>query len=61
MKKILITTLQIAVTVFALYIVFRKPGSFTGTVHTVREANPLWLIAALLAGAFSPISATSAC
>ncbi len=58
MKKLLITVLQIAVTAFALYWVFKKPGSFTDTVHTVRAANPLWLLAALAAGSFSPITAT---
>ncbi len=58
MKKIIVTTLQIAVTVFALYVVFRKPGSFTGTVNVVRQADPLWLLAALLAGTLSPITAT---
>ena len=58
MKKILITTLQLAVTVFALWWIFRKPGTFTGMVNAVRQADVVWLLIALLGGALSPIAAT---
>ncbi len=58
MKKILVTTLQLAVTVFALWWIFRKPGTFTGMVNAVRQADLIWLLFALLAGAISPIAAT---
>ncbi len=58
MKKILITSLQAAVTIFALWWIFRKPGTFTGMVTAVREADGIWLIAALLGGLLSPLTAT---
>ncbi len=58
MKKILVTSLQLAVTVFALWWIFRKPGTFTGMVNAVRQAELIWLLFALLAGAISPVAAT---
>lgn len=58
MKKFLITALQIAVTVFALYWVFRNPDTRTGMAKALREAEPLWLGAALCASVFSPLTAT---
>ena len=57
MKKILITTLQVAVTLFALYWVFRKPETRTEMAHALKEASIPWLLAALAAGALSPVSA----
>ena len=58
MKKILVTTLQVAVTVFALYWVFRDPKTRDGMAHALREADYWWLFAALFAGLFSPLTAT---
>ena len=58
MKKILITTLQIAVTVFALYWVFHKPETRHGMAIALREASIPWLLAALVAGALSPFTAS---
>ncbi len=58
MKKALITTLQVAVTVFALYWVFRDPKTREGMVTALRGAEVPWLFAALVAGALAPITAT---
>ena len=58
MKKALVTTLQIAVTVFALYWVFRDPKTREGMLIAVRDADKPWLLAALAAGSLSPITAT---
>lgn len=59
MKKILITTLQIAVTVFALYWVFRKPETRDGMVTTLRDGDFVWLLAALAIAAVPPLCATA--
>lgn len=58
MKKILITTLQIAVTVFAFWWVFRKPGTYDGMKTIWKEGEHIWLLAALAAACAPPICAT---
>ena len=58
MKKILITTLQIAVTVFALWWVFRKPGTYDGMKTALHEGEFVWLLAALAIAFAPPICAT---
>ena len=58
MKKALITTLQVAVTVFALYWVFRDPETRAGMAIALRQAEVPWLFAALAAGALSPVTAS---
>ena len=58
MKKIILTTLQIAVTVFALYWVFRKPETRHGMSVALHEASIPWLLAALVAGSLSPLAAS---
>ncbi len=58
MKKFLITAVQIAVTVFALYWVFRDPSTRVGIAKALRGADPFWLAMALFAGIFSPLTAT---
>ena len=58
MKKTIVTTLQVAVTVFALYWVFRDPKTREGMLTALRQADVPWLFAALAAGSLSPITAT---
>ena len=59
MKKFFVTALQVAVTVFALYWVFRDPEDTRREWPTpCAEAEYWWLFAALFAGAFSPLTAT---
>ena len=59
MKKALITTLQVAVTVFALYWVFRKPETRAGMVAALHDGDFSWLFAALAIAAVPPICATT--
>ena len=59
MKKTLITTLQVAVTVFALYWVFRKPETRAGMVTALHNGDFHWLFAALAIAAVPPICATA--
>ncbi len=58
MKKVILPLLQAAVTFFALYLVFGDPKTRAGMMEAVRYAEKPWLLAALLAGALSPITAT---
>ena len=57
MKKILLTTLQIVITVGALYWVFHKPETRHNVAVALHEASIPWLLAALAAGAISPLAA----
>lgn len=59
MKKALITTLQVAVTVFALYWVFRKPETRAGMGTALHHGDFTWLLAALAIAAVPPICATA--
>ena len=59
MKKALITTLQIAVTVFALWWVFRKPETRAGMVTALHHGDFTWLFAALAAALVPPVCATA--
>lgn len=59
MKKALITTLQVAVTVFALYWVFRKPETRAGMVAALHDGDFTWLFAALAIAAVPPLCATA--
>jgi uncharacterized membrane protein YbhN (UPF0104 family) len=58
MKKTLLTVVQIAVTLFALYWVFRKPEDRASMMVAMRQAQVGWLLLALAAGAISPFAAT---
>lgn len=58
MKKILITLLQIVVTVGALWLIFKKPENRDAFAKAFTQASPGWIIAAVVAAAFSPITAT---
>jgi len=49
MKKIIITTLQIILTVGIIYYVFRDPEKRAEMVETLRNADTAWLIGAVLA------------
>ncbi len=57
MRKSLLTAFQVGVTLFALYWVFRKPADRATMLADLRAADPRWLALALIAAAFSPISA----
>ena len=58
MKKILITLLQLAVTAGALWLIFRKPENRAAIALAFTQADPGWIVAAVIAAAFSPITAT---
>ncbi len=59
MKKALLTTLQVAVTVFALYWVFRKPETRQGIATALQGGNDYrWLVAAILMAGIAPVCAT---
>ena len=58
MKKILLTTLQVAITVFALYWVFHKPETRVGMASALREGNFVWLLAAVAIAGMPPLCAT---
>ena len=58
LRKTLLTALQVAVTLFALYWVFRKPEDRASLLRAMRSANVYWLVVAVLGGALSPIAAT---
>ncbi len=57
-RKAALTTLQVAVTLFALYWVFRKPGDRAAMLRDLHAADWRWLLLSLLASAISPLSAT---
>lgn len=57
-RKMLLTALQVGVTLFALYWIFRKPDVRAGMLAALRQADPKWLLLSLLAAAISPIAAT---
>jgi uncharacterized protein (TIRG00374 family) len=57
MKKILLTLLQVAVTAFALYWVFKDPKQRADMANAFRHADKGWLLAALAASVFSPMAA----
>ena len=60
MKKALLTTLQVAVTVFALYWVFRKPETRQGVAVALQGGNDYgWLVAAVLMAGIAPVCATA--
>ena len=57
MKKILLTIFQIAVTVFALYWVFRKPETRAQMLGTLQHGDYRWIIAAALMAGLAPVCA----
>ncbi len=57
MKKVIITTLQLGVTVFALWWVFRDPKTRAGMVTALHEGNFWWIIAAVLMAGVAPVCA----
>ncbi len=59
MKKILLTLLQIAVTVTVLFFVFRNPEKNAQMLAAVRASDPRWLLAALGIGLMPVLSATT--
>ena len=59
MKKVLITLLQIAVTVTVLFFVFRDPEKNAQMLTAVRASDPRWLLAALAIGMLPVVSATT--
>jgi uncharacterized protein (TIRG00374 family) len=58
LRKSLLIAFQVAVTLFALYWVFRKPEDRASMAKALREANVYWLLLALLGSALSPAAAT---
>ena len=59
MKKVLITTLQVAVTVFALYWIFSSPKTREGISAALHGGNNYWwLLAAVLMAGLAPVCAT---
>ncbi len=58
MKKIILVTLQIVVTVSALLWVFHKPETRAGLLRAVHEASVPWLLAALAASVVAPLTAS---
>jgi uncharacterized protein (TIRG00374 family) len=58
LRKTLLTAFQVAVTLFALYWVFRKPDDRAAMLQALRQADPYWLGLALLGAALSPLAAT---
>jgi uncharacterized protein (TIRG00374 family) len=58
LRKTLLTALQVAVTLFALYWVFRKPEDRAAMAHALRTADLRWILLSVLAGALSPFAAT---
>ena len=59
MKKVLLTTLQIVVTVLALYWVFRDPKTRQGIATALHGGNDYWwLVACVLVAGLAPVCAT---
>ena len=58
MKKIILVTIQLAVTICALFWVFHKPETRAGLLQAVHEASVPWLLLALAAGIASPLTAS---
>ena len=58
MKKTILVTLQIVVTVSALLWVFHKPETRAGLVKAMHEASIPWLLAALVASVVAPLTAS---
>ena len=59
MKKAFLTTLQIAVTVFAFWYVFHKPATREGIATAFQGGNNYWwLVAAVLMAGLAPACAT---
>ena len=57
MKKALITTLQVAVMVFAFYWVFRKPETRAQMLATLQHGDYRWIVAAVLMAGLAPVCA----
>ena len=57
-KKTVVTLLQLAVTLGALYWVFHKPQTRHDMAGALREASIPWLLAALVVGSLSPLAAS---
>ena len=57
-KKTVVTLLQLAVTLGALYWVFHKPQTRHDMASALREASVPWLLAALAVGSLSPLAAS---
>ena len=59
MKKVLLTTLQVSVTVFAFWYVFHKPETRQGIAKALEAGNNYWwLLAAVLMAGVAPVCAT---
>ena len=59
MKKALLTTLQVSVTVFALWYVFHKPETRQGIGTALQAGNNYWwLVASVLMAGVAPVCAT---
>lgn len=58
MKKILITLLQIAVTVGALWLIFKNPKNREAFAYAFTHAELRWVLAAIVAAGLSPVTAT---
>ena len=57
-KKTVVTLLQLAVTLGALYSVFHKPQTRHDMASALHEASIPWLLAALAAGSLSPLASS---
>ena len=56
MKKVLLTTLQVSVTVFAFWYVFHKPETRQGIAKALEAGNNYWwLIASVLMAGVAPV------
>lgn len=58
MKKILLTLLQITVTVVMLYFIFRDPQRRADMANAMRHADLRWVLAAICAAGLSPVVGT---
>ncbi len=58
MKKILLTSLQVAVTVFVLFLVFRDPVRRTQMAEALGRADKGWILLGILVGSLTYIAGT---